>query len=287
MAKLLKSEQSPDIIRLADNDALIAVAGQADMAGLIAATEDAQKDPQLKKMAKAAGVDLNKQMLEQLSGAVGAIVYLAPDADIIAALKRPPRNASATGALLARVLRFELMAGLKQKDDLGAGKMLGLFDAYFAKQGLSPETRRLQKTEIHSIELAHGDQPSHPVHYAAANGKMLLGTGDAAMFDKVLLRTLGGDAGDLKKTMGSASARLLQKKGNALFYLSFSNLIERLRALADNPEFKQPSLRTAALRSADYLHAFKSVALRVSKADDGIHVTAMLEISPAASDDKK
>lgn len=283
LGHLLAGANAPDILALGEKGALLAISGHADTQALIDAAEQAQKaNPRMQAMARQAGVDINQEMLSKMSGGIGALIYLAPNDNILGALRGPPRSLNAVGGMLAQVLRFHLIAKLKSSEPAAAEEMLGLVDSYFAKRNLTPTQRSVGAVSVHSLELALPGRPSHPVHYTVAQGQLLLGTGTPEAFDRLVQRAQGKGTGDLQKALSSASLKLLQKPGNAMFYLSFSSIVDTLNGLAEDPQVSDPSLHSIALRAAKALHGLGALSLRLSDAPQGIQLQAQLDVNKEA-----
>lgn len=274
---LLRLEATPpDMLTAAGDDAVLVVAGNADVQALLAKV-DADLAPQtggIDQLARRAGVDLDREVLKRLRGGIGAALSLGPVSEIAGELRRMGRAARALG----RVARLHVVAELTQEGAADIGQVL---ERYFTERGLQVVQRSVGDGVVSTATLRAGAE-TREFHYAVRGETLIFGIDAATNFDAVLGRVSAKAQGGLSQVLPAALREDLQGKPGGMALVSFSTLARKLLELSDAAALKDPVTQSTVAKAAKLVGKLQHFSLHVGAEPDGLRARARVGLARAA-----
>jgi len=281
-AALALEAKPPDMIGIADADAVLVVAGTANVAAMLEEIErrgGGRSTQDLRALARSAGIDLDRAVLERLRGGIGALLYLEDLAALAPALQRPRALARSIG----QVVQVLVVADLTEA---GAKELPAILGGYFHERGLTVTTRSVADSPVNSVVVEGGDERAE-LHYAVRKGRLLFGVGTAPRFDALLGRVDGAAKGGLAATLSKGMRAELAGKPGGQLYLSFATLASKLQQVSQSPGLGDPAVRSLLGKVGDSLSRLGALALVVHAEPEGLRLRARLEAEAGGGAERK
>lgn len=271
----------PDMVGIADADAVMVAAGTANVAAMLKEIESrggAHSTQDLRALARSAGIDLDRAVLERLRGGIGALLYLEDLASLAPKLRQPRALARSIG----QVVQVLVVADLTE---VGAKELPEILGGYFQERGLTVTTRSVAEAPVSTV-VAEGGGERTELHYAVRKGRLLFGVGTASRFDALLGRVDGAAKGGLAATLTKGMRAELASKPGGQIYLSFTTLAAKLQQLSQSQSLGDPAARSLLSKVGDSLARLGALALVIHAEPEGLRLRARLEAAAGGAERK-